>query len=44
MGISPAMASTPRDGDVLKAPTIHKAALLCILFKIFKRYNKKALL
>ena len=28
----PAIASTPSEGDVRKAPMIHKAALRCILF------------
>ena len=28
----PAIASTPSEGDVWKAPVIHKAALHCIFF------------
>ena len=35
MGIRPTMASTLYEGEVLKAPNIHIAAYLCILFKIF---------
>ena len=38
MGTSPAMASIPYDGEVLKAPRIHIAALLCILLRVFKWY------
>jgi len=34
MRTSPAMASIPYDGDVLKAPKIHMAALLCIFLKL----------
>ena len=39
-----AMASIPIDGAILKPPTIHKATLLCILFIIFIRYEREALL
>jgi len=38
MGISPAMASTPYEGEVLKAPNIHIAARLCIFSNIFMWY------
>jgi len=44
MGISPAMAFKPNNRDILKAPNIQIAALLCILPNIFNRYNRKALL
>jgi len=36
MGISLAMALIPNDREVLKAPKIHMAALLCIFPSIFK--------
>jgi len=36
MGISPAMASIPSIGEVLKAPRIQMAALLWIFPNIFK--------
>jgi len=32
MGMRPAMASIPSEGDVWKAPVIQRAALLCIFF------------
>jgi len=32
----PAIASTPLDGDVQKAPVIHKAALCCIFFNFVR--------
>jgi len=32
MGMRLAIASTPSDGDMRKAPVIHKAALHCIFF------------
>ena len=35
IGMILAMASMPSDRDVLKAPKIQMAALLCILFRIF---------
>jgi len=44
MGIRPTMASIPNEGDVRKAPRIHKAALLCIFFKTFRGYKREALL
>jgi len=44
MGISPAIASTLNNGDILKALSIHIAALLCILSNIFIRYDNGALL
>ena len=34
----------PNDGDVLKAPTIYKAALLWSFPSIFKGYDREALL
>ena len=34
MGTSPAIASIPYDRDVLKAPRIHMAALLCIFLEL----------
>jgi len=39
MGMSPAMASIPYDMDVLKAPRIHKATLLCIFPRAFRWYS-----
>ena len=36
MGINPAMASILYERDVLKAPNIHNATLLCIFPRIFK--------
>jgi len=44
MGMSPAIASRPSIGEVLKAPRIQMAALLCIFLRIFMGYNKEALL
>jgi len=35
IGIIPAMASISAEGEVLKAPRIQMAALLCILLRIF---------
>jgi len=32
MGMRPAMASIPSDGEVQKAPVIQRAALCCIFF------------
>jgi len=32
MGMRPAMASMPSDGEVWKAPVIQRAALRCIFF------------
>jgi len=32
MGMRPAMASMPSDGEVQKAPVIQRAALRCIFF------------
>ena len=42
MGIIPAIASMPSTGDVLKAPSIHMVALLCIFHKIFIWYDRRA--
>jgi len=42
MGMSPAIALISNVGDVLKAPMIHKAALLCIFPNIFKGYDNGA--
>ena len=39
MGMSPAIASIPYDEEVLKAPRIHIATLLCILLRVFKWYT-----
>ena len=36
MGMSPAMASIPYEGNVLKAPRIHITVLLCIFPKAFR--------
>ena len=36
MGISSVMASISYEGEVLKAPNIHIAALLCIFPRAFK--------
>ena len=44
IGMSPAMALMPDDGDILKAPKIQMAALLCIFPNIFRGYNRGALL
>jgi len=44
MGITPAIASMPSTEDVLKAPSIYIAALLCIFPKIFMWYNRGVLL
>ena len=44
ISIRPAIASMPNDGDVLKAPTIYKAALLWSFPSIFKGYDREALL
>ena len=44
MGISPAIASRLSVGDVLKAPSIQMAALLCIFLRIFMWYDNGALL
>ena len=41
MGISPAMASIPNKGEVLKAPRIHMVALLCIFPSVFKWYDMR---
>jgi len=40
MGIKPAIASRPSNGDVLKVPRIQIVALLCILPKIFIWYER----
>ena len=42
MGVRPAITSIFSKGDVLKAPSIHIAALLCILPRILSRYDKGA--
>ena len=42
--VTPAMTSTLNDGNVLKALSIHIAALLCILPNIFSGYDNRALL
>jgi len=44
MGIRPTIASSPLVGDVLKAPRIQMAVLLCIFPSIFKGYERGALL
>ena len=44
IGIRPAIASTPNDGAILKAPTIYKVALLWSFPRAFKGYDKGALL
>jgi len=44
MGMSPTMASRLSIGEVLKAPRIQMAALLCIFLRIFMGYDKGALL
>ena len=38
MGMSPAMALIPYEGNVLKATRIHIAAFLCIFPRAFRRY------
>jgi len=40
----PAIALIPKDGDVWKAPKIQIAALLYILFRTLRGYNKDVLL
>ena len=42
MEMSPAIALIPYKGEVLKAPRIHIAALLCIFSRAFKWYTIKA--
>ena len=42
IGIIPAIASIPSVGDVLKAPRIQIAALLCIFPNIFMWYERGA--
>jgi len=42
MGIIPAITSMPLTRDVLKAPSIYMAALLCIFCKIFIWYDRGA--
>ena len=42
--MSPVIASSPSVGNVLKAPRIQMAALLCIFLRIFKGYKREALL
>jgi len=44
MGIIPAIALMPSVDEVLNAPKIQIAALLCILPKIFMWYKKEALI
>ena len=44
MGMSPAIASSPSVGDVLNAPSIQMAALLCIFPRVFIGYERGALL
>jgi len=39
MEISPARALTPSVGEVLKAPEIQMAAVLCILLRALKGYD-----
>ena len=42
--MSPAIALSPSVEDVLKAPSIQIAALLCIFLRIFMGYERGALL
>jgi len=42
MGIRPASTSMPSVGEVLKAPKIQMATLLCILLRALKGYDKEA--
>ena len=44
MGVRPAITLRPSVGDVLKAPSIQMAALLCIFPRIFMWYDNGALL
>ena len=44
MGMRPVMASIPSVSEVLNAPNIQMAALLCIFPKIFIGYERGALL
>ena len=44
MGMSPAMASRPSIGGVLKTPRIQMVVLLCIFPRIFMGYDRGALL
>ena len=44
MGMRPAIALTPSDGDVQKAPVIHRAALRCIFFNSVMFFTVRALL
>ena len=42
IGIRPMIASIPSIGEVLNAPRIHMAALLCILPRVLRGYDKGA--
>jgi len=42
ISISSAIALIPNVGNILKAPRIHKVALLCIFPNIFKKYDNGA--
>ena len=44
IGMRSTIVFIPNEGDVLKVPSIHMAALLCILPRIFNRYNRGTLL
>jgi len=44
IGMMLVIASIPSDREVLKAPRIQMAALLCILLRIFMWYDAGALL
>ena len=44
MGIRPVMASSSSISNVLNAPSIQMAALLCIFPRIFMGYERGALL
>jgi len=44
MGMSPAIASIPINGDMQKVPKIYITALCCILLNLLKGYNSSTLL
>jgi len=44
MGIRPAIASMPSDGEVQKAPVIQRAVLCCIFFSSVMFFTMGALL
>ena len=43
MGMRPVIALIPSEGDVLNAPSIQMATLLCILLRALSRYNSSVM-